>query len=922
MNARSLLSKINDLNILINDKHPDIMLVTETWCNDTVTNAMLNIPGYCIEPDLRIDRVDTLNGIGGGVIVYAKEGLIIKPVEVENEFNMFVRFKVASGSKDDRDLQVTLVYRPPRANLNNNTELCKLFESSSENDIFIGDFNFPNINWTDLSSDRASETFLDCTVDNGFTQLVDFPTHLRGNILDLILTNRPENIIHIEPLGNLGNSDHTILSVDVHFNPASNTSTELIYDWQNGNMEGLRTFLEEVDWERDLQGKDAEQSWSHLKGKIDIGLVQFIPKIKRRSNNNPQWLSKSVKRLVRKKQRHYNMYMEARTPQNYDRYKATEKECKRAIRRAKKKFETNIARNGNKRPFNSYIKSKTKSRVTVGPLKQGSSLVTDNQQMASILNNQFSSVFTNENLSNIPPCPDTSGGNSIQDIYFDPDKVYRKILSLRVSSSSGPDGLSTRFLSEYASILAGPLAIIYNKSMESGQVPGDWKVANVTPIYKNKGTKSKAENYRPISLTSIPCKIMESIIRDAVVDYLTWHNLIRSTQHGFMSKRSCTTNLLEFLEECTRIHDNGDPLDIIYLDFAKAFDKVPHQRLLRKLRSLGIADNLLRWIEAWLRDRRQRTVLNGSYSEWLEVLSGVPQGSVLGPLLFVVFINDIDGCADQVALLRKFADDTKVGNRVVTPEERMKLQECLDKLTNWADLWCMSFNTDKCKVLHVGRNNPRIDYTMKGKVLSETVKERDIGVNISHDLKPSSHCAEAARRASAVLTQISKAFMYRDRKVFLQLYKQFVRCHLEFAVPAWSPWSAGDIEVIERVQRRAVGMVAGLTGRTYEEKLNELGLTTLLERRARLDMIQTYKIINGVDNVQADTWFKLVGIANRSTRNTSYQKNIILTTSRTETRRNFFSSRVAAKWNSLPTELKECRTVKLFKTGLNQIKLT
>ena len=234
----------------------------------------------------------------------------------------------------------------------------------------------------------------------------------------------------------------------------------------------------------------------------------------------------------------------------------------------------------------------------------------------------------------------------------------------------------------------------------------------------------------------------------------------------------------------------------------------------------------------------------------------------------------------------------------------------------------MSFNIDKCKVLHVGRNNHRHDYTMYDNVLAETVKEHDIGVNISHDLKPSSQCAEAARCASAILTQISKAFMFRDRKVFLQLYKQFIRCHLEFAVPAWSPWAVGDIEVLEWVQRRAINMVAGLAGRTYEEKLTELGLTTLLERRARLDMIQTYKIINGIDNVQTDTWFKLVGIVNRNTRSTSYHKNILLTTSRTETRRNFFSSRVAAKWNSLPTDLKECKTVQLFKTKLKLINRT
>ena len=208
LNARSLVNKLNDLAILINDQNPDLVLITETWCNDVITNAMLNIPGYNIEPDLRIDRQDTLNGIGGGLIVYARDGLILKPIPVESSFNMFARFKIISDeNKDDRDLTVTIVYRPPRANSVNSEELCKLFQNCNGNNLFIGDFNFPAINWSNLTANGGSEAFLQCVIDNGFDQLVDFPTHIRGNTLDLVLTNRPENILSVEPLGNLSNSD-------------------------------------------------------------------------------------------------------------------------------------------------------------------------------------------------------------------------------------------------------------------------------------------------------------------------------------------------------------------------------------------------------------------------------------------------------------------------------------------------------------------------------------------------------------------------------------------------------------------------------------------------------------------------------------------------------------------------------------------
>ena len=558
LNARSLLNKINDLCILINDEDPDLILITETWCNDVITNAMLNIPGYSIEPDLRVDRTDTLNGIGGGLIVYARENLIIKPVPVINEFNMFVKFSVCPENKDDRELQVTLVYQPPRANHNNNMELCKLFENCSDNKLFIGDFNFPSVNWDSLTSDRSSEAFVECTTENGFTQLVDFPTHIRGNTLDLVLANHPENILSVESIGNLSNSDHSIISVDILFSSKFNSSSELINDWKRGDNEGLRSYLGEIDWDQELANKTTEEAWHHLTYKVNLAIANFIPKIRRRTSNNHQWMTKHVKRLVRKKQRHYSLYMDSGTDQDFESYKQTAKKCKKSIRQAKKRFETSISKNGNKRPFNAYIKSKTKSRISVSPLKHGNDLITDNTLMATVLNNQFNSVFTHEDKTNMPTCPDASGGHRTENT-FDADTVKKKIKNLKVSSSTGPDGMSSKFLVDHVDSLAYPLSKIYNLSMESGIIPQAWREANVTPIYKNKGAKSKAENYRPISLTSIPCKVMESVIRDNVVSYLSLNNLVKNTQHGFMAKKSCTTNLLEFLERITKILDDGDP---------------------------------------------------------------------------------------------------------------------------------------------------------------------------------------------------------------------------------------------------------------------------------------------------------------------------------------------------------------------------
>ena len=356
-------------------------------------------------------------------------------------------------------------------------------------------------------------------MDNNFEQLIDFRTHVRGNTLDLVFSNKSEDILNIESLGNLGTSDHSILCVDVIFRSKYNNSTELIKDWKNGDCDGLRHFLSSVYWSDELQGKDTEEAWQFLNGKINKGIEIYIPKVQRRKPNSHQWMTKFVKRLVRLKQRKYNTYMRSRSPLDYDNFKLAEKNCKRAVRNAKRKFERNIANNGNKRPFNSFIKSKTKSKVNVGPLKVGNELITSNADMANVLNNAFSSVFTNENPSNIPVCDRVNDYISVSDIYIEPMSVYKKITKLKLSASSGPDGISSKFLSEYGDILSIPLAFIFNRSIETSSVPQDWREANVTPIFK-KGAKNKTDNYRPVSLTSILCKILESLIRDKLMDHL------------------------------------------------------------------------------------------------------------------------------------------------------------------------------------------------------------------------------------------------------------------------------------------------------------------------------------------------------------------------------------------------------------------
>ena len=368
--------------------------------------------------------------------------------------------------------------------------------------------------------------------------------------------------------------------------------------------------------------------------------------------------------------------------------------------------------------------------------------------------------------------------------------------------------MSSSFVKNMVGGIEIPLVLIFQRSLETGQVPEQWKEANVTAIYRRKGQRCDPGNYRPVSLTSQVGKLFERIMRDYLVKFLEENKLLRDSQHGFRTKRSCLTNLLEFLDLVSDYVDEGIPVDAVYLDFQKAFDKVSHSKLLFKMARYGIDDGVVRWVGNWLSGRRQRVVIEGVASGWERVLSGVPQGSVLGPVLFIVFIDDIDEVIRSTVL--KFADDTKLVARVGSEEDRERLRQDLIELFKWSEDWQMLFNLDKCAVMHFGFANEGMEVRLGDKVLGAQKSERDLGVIVQNDLKVDKQCSKAANEANKRLGMIDGNFKCKARKVVLPLYKSIVRPHLDYCVQAWRPHYRKDIDKLEKVQRRATRMVEGL----------------------------------------------------------------------------------------------------------------
>ena len=410
---------------------------------------------------------------------------------------------------------------------------------------------------------------------------------------------------------------------------------------------------------------------------------EYIPVTKSVDSNKPKWFDKEVREVLKQKQGAWRRYLACKTLANFEKYKLCRKKFKTVSREARRLFKQKIAFEAKDKPksFWNYVGRKTKQSTNLQKVKNKDGLLTNsNLETACCLNQYFASVFTNENAIDAAVCNVTE--ESLEDISFDHDTILYILKNLKVDKAPGPDGILPRVLLEAKEELVLPFSIVFEKSLNESHVPKDWKDAIVVPIHK-KGKKDLPGNYRPVSLTSIICKIMERMVRDSIMQFLDINGLLSEEQFGFIPGRSCVLQLLVCLEDWTSQLDAGAEVDIIYTDFSKAFNTVSHEKLIMKLYSLGIKGRVLQWISDFLRNRRQRVRVCDSLSHWESVTSGVPQGSVLGPVLFVAYINDLSSFV-QKGIIRLFADDAKLCKAITSDQDYLELQRNLNLLNVWS----------------------------------------------------------------------------------------------------------------------------------------------------------------------------------------------------------------------------------------------
>ena len=922
-NADSFMNKLSEFKERIKLCDYKIMGITEVKPKNqrfAITPTELSLEEY--------DLFHNLNDNGvRGTALYVHKSLHAAPfLSIKSTYQEAIWVEVSLNKNDT--LLVGCIYRSPGSSEENNKKLNDMIIEAKNHHhthfMLLGDFNYPNIVWEDTyatgSGNAAESNF--CETRGRLEN--------RSNILDLVITNERgmvDSILHESPLGK---SDHCVLIITFICYAELVNTKRMKYYYDKGDYEAMRRKCNSINWDEVLSGDTIDEQWKGLKDTIKMLEEEFIPHRMVGSCNRHKGkipLDEASVRKIKKKHTLWKRYMETKDGMYYTEFCKARNQVRKMTRKLQKQFEMKLAAEAKSNPkaIWKYINSKTKTRVGVSelntdPADPTSKLTTSDKEKAEVLGQFFSSVFTTEPDGDIPQIPTINLSNEMEVLVIREENVKEILSGLNSGKSCGPDGIHPRLLQELSDILCTPLTKLFNKSLSLGKLPSEWKEGRISAIFK-KGSRKIAGNYRPISLTSIVCKTMEHCVRNHIVNHMMINNLFSNQQYGFIRGRSTVLQMLNVMDVWTKAMDKGDSIDTVYLDFTKAFDKVPHNRLMSKLNSIGINTETLNWIKAFLSDRVQQICVNGSNSTWKPVTSGIPQGSVLGPILFVLYINDLP--SNILSDVYMFADDTKIFNIIKSPEDQETLQNDLDTLSMWSDKWLLKFHPEKCKVMHLGKaGDTEYSYQLKEgdtyHELSYTEEEKDLGVVIDGKLDFDRHINIKINKASSIMAVIRRSFVSLNGVNFVPLYKSLVRSHLEYASCIWSPYKKKHIEAIERVQRRATKQLPGMKDLPYPERLKILKLPTLVYRRARGDMIETYKLLHDKYYGEYSQLVKLHAshISKEGTRGHSFK--LCQEGSKLNLRRQSFPVRITKVWNHLPNSVVTAPNVNTFKNRLDR----
>ena len=626
-NVRSLLNKRDELHALIASTQLDVVALTETWLTDVVSDSELALPGFIF---YRVDRED--KG-GGGVLLYVRDHLPSKLCHISRAADctaesVWCKIKSPLGGW----LTLGCIYRSPCST--RHTEITDLIERFGRQPkvIILGDFNAPGIDWDCLTTDHAEGSFqsklCDSVARSGLLQCSMDPTRLMDgqtpSCLDLVFSRLPGEVRRLSRQSPLGKSDHVRLEFEYPFELPCEVNVSYRPNIWKADFSRMKDAALNVDWTV-AEDLDVNEHWAVVRHNIETISQPHIPIVRiRRNRNYPPWIDSAAKTLLRLRRRAWDTFVLSPGDQTYSLYRVLRNRAQKALKSARMSYEASlvVGVESSKRLF-AYLRRRCKPPIGIPTLTTGEVEAISDGEKACVLADQYRSVFACDTSPVDPTKWNSTLDSGLNKLTVDVHWVTQALSHLCPSKSMGPDALHPKLLTELADVLSEPLCVLFNKSLSLGVLPDDWKVALISPIYKG-GDKHKPVNYRPISLTSVVVKLLERRIKEELVSFLSAASRISNRQHGFTAGRSCLSNLLIAKEDWAHQLNEGTLVDVVYVDFQKAFDKVHHSILLTKLVSLGIGGSLLKWIASFLSGRKQAVRVGYPLSDWIFVGSVVP----------------------------------------------------------------------------------------------------------------------------------------------------------------------------------------------------------------------------------------------------------------------------------------------------------
>lgn len=882
----------------LHDKKQMFVSLTETWL-DGQLEAEVSITDYCI---YRSDR-DFSKRIknkqkgrsSGGVACYVRKDLAVGMEEVLSFSNGVVECLVLYSKQ--LNIAIITVYRQPddvagkhrstdrefRQCMNAISEVINVFQSPEPLIFVLGDFNLPKCDWTKSVSSGSAvvkacfKTLIEFSEEFGLTQFIDKPTHIQGNTLDLVLVNNYSLIHSYKPLDVLRSISHhciietaTTVSFDKWKNSCNTVSNGevLSNEFQRYNFHSetikwdvINDALSAINWETELNNLDVNDIVSKFYS-ICLGVMKDnnIP-LRKQQRKKVNYIPMHRRRLMSRRRRaHRRLYGEKKLSlsdkrklllklndiekllmESYDNQrKFNEKKALEAIK-------------NNPKYFYAYAKKFSHTKTDIGPLidENTEELISDSGEIANILADQFASVYSPINVS-LPEAyyffPD-DGSYLFESFDITIDDFIEAIKKIKSITGSGPDGFPAILLKNCCTVLAKPLLILWKKCFDLGITPEYLKTPVVFPLPK-KGSKGNKENYRGITNSSHLIKVFERVVHKKLVDFLEENCLLNENQHGFRNGRSCLSELLSHYEHIVSILESNKLADVVYLDFSKAFDKVSFEVIFNKLKSLGIGGKLGRWIYSFLTGRTFRVSVNGFLSLVKEVISGLPQGSVLGPLLFIILLCDIDTDL-VVSKLRSFADDSRLSGAVSSDSDIINFQSDLNKVYAWANKNKMVFNDLKFEFMRYQVSSVPFSITdtsyksSHGSLVNMQGNVVDLGVTMSSDGLFTEHIQKVVKSMKAKSSWITRTFASRSKLVMLKLWKSLVLPIHDYCSQLWFPLLVKDIQVLESIQWCFLKKIHNGPS-DYWSALKEFKLYSLQRRRDRYILFYVWKTLEGI----------------------------------------------------------------------------